>query len=313
MSAARAAVARLPGWLGLDLPRLRRTRSRGRARSRRTALTARGRRLALIVACAVPLLAGGYVWLRDSSLVRVEHVAVSGLHGADSPAIRAALRAAAGDMTTMHVRIDELRNATGPFPVVKDLRVTTQFPHGLYIRVIQYHPVAAVTIDNARVPVAADGTVLNGELASGSLTTVDATGGSAGGRLTDPRALHAVALLGAAPAPLRALIDAVVPDSEGGLQARLQAGPTIEFGAATQLRAKWDAAARVLNDARSHGASYLDVRVPARPVAGRFPGDPSPAPAASYAPSSASATGAAGTTATSTDSQTGTAAGGLAP
>ena len=312
MSAARAAVARLPEWLGLDLPRRRRTRSRGRARSRRTALTARGRRLALIVACAVPLLAGGYIWLRDSSLVRVEHVEVSGLHGADSPAIRAALRAAAGDMTTMHVRIDELRNATGPFPVVKDLRVTTQFPHGLHIRVIQYHPVAAVTIDNARVPVAADGTVLNGELASASLTTVAASGGSAGGRLTDPRALHAVALLGAAPASLRAFVDAVVPDSEGGLQARLHAGPTIEFGAATQLHAKWDAAARVLNDARSHGASYLDVRVPARPVAGRFPGDPSPAPA-SYAPSSASATGAADTTATSTDSQTGTAAGGSTP
>ena len=36
---------------------------------------------------ALPLLAGGWLWLRNSSLVAVEHVQVSGVHGAEAHAI----------------------------------------------------------------------------------------------------------------------------------------------------------------------------------------------------------------------------------
>jgi cell division protein FtsQ len=50
----------------------------------------------------------------------------------------------------------------------------------------------------------------------------------------------------------------------------LRNGPLLEFGDDARARAKWIAAARVLGDPRSAGASYLDVRVPERPVAGRF-------------------------------------------
>src|ERR1700737_2525770 len=60
---------------------------------------------------ALPLLAGGWLWLRDSSLVSVERVQVSGVHGPDAHAIEAALAGAARHMTTLDVRPGALRAA----------------------------------------------------------------------------------------------------------------------------------------------------------------------------------------------------------
>src|ERR1700742_411544 len=49
-------------------------------------------RIALIaMLIAMPLLGGGWLWLRQSPLVSVQHVRVSGVHGSDAGAIEAAL------------------------------------------------------------------------------------------------------------------------------------------------------------------------------------------------------------------------------
>jgi hypothetical protein len=48
-------------------------------------------------------------------------------------------------------------------------------------------------------------------------------------------------------------------------------GPDLIFGDATDLEAKWAAAARVLADASSRGATYVDLRLPERPAAGGLP------------------------------------------
>ncbi|HEY2570335.1 MAG TPA: hypothetical protein VGI27_02625, partial [Solirubrobacteraceae bacterium] len=67
-------------------------------------------RLAAIVALvAMPLLAGGWLWLRGSSLVAVSHVRVTGVHGSDARAIDAALSSAAHGMTTLQVNPATLR------------------------------------------------------------------------------------------------------------------------------------------------------------------------------------------------------------
>ena len=65
---------------------------------------------------ALPLLAGGWLWLRDSSLVAVEHVRVSGVHGPEATAIEAALTGAARHMSTLDVHAGALRAAVAPFP-----------------------------------------------------------------------------------------------------------------------------------------------------------------------------------------------------
>jgi len=228
----------------------------------------RARRLALAVVVAV-LPAAGWMWLRDSGLVAVNDVHVTGAHGAGAPAVRSALTAAARDMTTLHVRIESLRTAVRPYPVVKDLRVETDFPHGMSIQVIEHDPVAAVLLEGRRVPVAADGTLLRGQAAGERLVTLQLAPANGGGRLTDRRALAAVRVMGAAPRALRPHVTGVDfgPD---GLRVSLRQGPLLQFGDAARARAKWVAAARVLADPRAAGASYLDVRAPQRPVAGRF-------------------------------------------
>jgi cell division protein FtsQ len=218
---------------------------------------------------ALSLLGLGWLWFRDSGLVAVTDLTVSGVHGSEAPAVRAALDEAARDMTTLHVREDQLRTAVRPYPIVKDLRVMTEFPHGMTIEVIEHDPVAAVLLNGRRVPVASDGTLLRGQPAGDRLLTLQLPSGNGGGRLTDRRALAAVRVMGAAPRSLRAYVTGIDfgPD---GLRVGLRGGPLLQFGGAGRARAKWTAAARVLADPRAAGASYLDLRAPERPVAGRF-------------------------------------------
>ena len=64
---------------------------------------------------AVLLVLGGVYrfWARDSSLVSVEHVTVTGVTADDAKRVRSALAATARTMTTLHVREDRL---TRPWP-----------------------------------------------------------------------------------------------------------------------------------------------------------------------------------------------------
>ena len=48
-------------------------------------------------------------------------------------------------------------------------------------------------------------------------------------------------------------------------------GPVLYFGDSHRLAAKWAAASRVLADASSRGATYLDLRLPERPAARAAP------------------------------------------
>src|SRR6185312_13427446 len=66
-------------------------------------------------------------------------------------------------------------------------------------------------------------------------------------------------------------------DSAKGLTVVLRGGLLAYFGDAARPRAKWLALARVLADAGSAGATYVDVRVPDRPAAGFPPGVAPPA------------------------------------
>ena len=75
-------------------------------------------------AVVIVVLVVGWLWLRDSSLVAVERVTVTGASGPDAPRVRSALERAGLDMTTLHVRDGALRTAVEPFAAVEG--VTTQ-------------------------------------------------------------------------------------------------------------------------------------------------------------------------------------------
>jgi len=225
----------------------------------------------LLIALAVCLVLGaGYrFWLRDSPLVAVEKVQVTGLTTKDAPRVRAALASAAHTMTTLHLRRDVLQQAVAAYPVVRTLELHTDFPHGLAIHVVEYTPAALA----GGLPVAGDGTILRGIPVEGSLPRIAAGGNLHGNRLTDPVALHAARIAGAAPAALRARLETIDMRSQDGLVVEMRDGPELIFGNATRVRAKWIAATRVLADPDAEGASYIDVRLPGRPAAGGLPAE----------------------------------------
>jgi cell division protein FtsQ len=223
--------------------------------------------LVLGAVAAVALLGGAWVWLRDSSLVSVDRVTVTGLSGPDAGEIRVALGVAARNMTTLDVRLSQLRTAVAPYPMVKDLRVSTQFPHGMRIHVIEQLPVGALVAGGVTIAASADGTLLHG-VSTASLPTVPVGSFPGGSRITDWTALEALALLAATPHGLASRVSQVTTSAGHGLVVQLRSGPAIYFGTPSALAAKWAAATAVLAAPTSVGATYIDVTDPARPAAG---------------------------------------------
>jgi cell division protein FtsQ len=308
VSTGQAAAGRRLGW-GAGRKRAgrgRRTRGGVRRVGLRGIAAASARLVAamppwlrrwLLIALAVSLvLAAGYrFWLRDSPLVSVDDVSVTGLTMKDAARVRASLVSAAHTMTTLHVDRDELAEAVEPYPVVRTLEVETDFPHGLRIHVIEHQPAALVR----GLPVAGDGTILRGIPVEGSLPKLESRGGLGGSRLTDSAALHGARVASAAPAALRPRLESIEMRSQDGIVVQLRDGPELIFGDATRIRAKWIAATRVLADPEAEGASYIDVRLPGRPAAGGLPAATlapvAPAGEAQLAPPATGAPPASGT------------------
>jgi cell division protein FtsQ len=222
-------------------------------------------RLLLIAAALITVLLGGWLWLRDSPLVGVRQVTVTGADGPQAAQIRRAVEQAASGMTTLHVDAGALRKALAGFPIVQDVRVHPSLPHRLRVEVVEHDAVGAIAVGGRRVPVAASGLLLTGAPA-GSLPTLTVRGALPGDRVRDRRVLAEVHLLAAAPRPLRMRVGKVFMGPKG-LTARLSAGPQLVFGGTDRLAAKWAAAVAVLADPSSAGTTALDLRVPERPAA----------------------------------------------
>lgn len=215
----------------------------------------------------VAILYGAWLIARDAPLFKIEKVAVTGLHGSVVPGVRQRLEQAGLGMTTTHVDVAALTRAVASYTVVKGLHVKTQFPHGLTIDVTEQLPVAALVVGQARLPVAPDGIVVHGLTGpTGILPTFTSSTLPSADQVTDPVSLASLEVLDIAPAVLRRTIVRVGPGS-GGLTVFLRNGPRLYFGDTSRLHAKWAAAARVLADQQSRGATYVDVRLPDRPAA----------------------------------------------
>jgi cell division protein FtsQ len=238
-------------------------------------------RAMLFALIALPLLGGGWLWLRDSSLVSVRHVHITGVHGTDAIEIRTALDRAAARMTTTDFNAGALRSAVSSFAIVGALHVSTSFPHTVSISVSERPPVVALLSAGQRTAVAADGTVLGPALLSSSLPVVS---GSVepppGAHLHEATALAAATVVGAAPTSLASFAVRVFNGAEG-LTVAMRNGLLVYFGNATRPHAKWLSLARVLTSPSAAGALYVDVRLPERPAAGFSTSSSSSAPVGS--------------------------------
>ena len=234
-------------------------------------VTRRGRRilrLGLGLILVLALAATGWMWLRDSSLVAVRDVRITGVSASDGEQVKAALLSAALEMTTLHVRPEVLEEATSNLTSVGSLKVSKDFPHGLNIEVIERRPVAALASKGEqRIPVTGDGIVMRGVTAERDLPNLALDSAAIGPKLTDRRALRALTIAGAAPDELLRRSSEVAVGKQG-VVVSLKNGPELVFGTDADARAKWIAAARVLAESSAAGATYLDLRIPGRVAAG---------------------------------------------
>ncbi|HKN95159.1 MAG TPA: FtsQ-type POTRA domain-containing protein [Thermoleophilaceae bacterium] len=226
------------------------------------------RRRALVVLLIVCALFAIYrLWFRNSSFVSVQHVSVSGLTTSDAGRIRLALVSAAHDMSTLDVNQSALNGAVSGFPVVKAVVAKPSFPHTLKIHVIEEQPTAVLAVGGERLLLAPDGTVLRGVTTGHPLALIKSRGAVPQQTLTDRVPLSALHVAAAAPAALAGRITSVGHDKEG-IVVHLRNGPRLIFGTDSRAFAKWAAVAAVLADPTSKGATYVDVRLPGRAVAG---------------------------------------------
>lgn len=245
------------------------------------------RRLLASLALAIALAAGYLFWLRDSSLVAVEEVSVVGIDS--RPDIVATLEAEAARQTTLHVDRGALEAAVADEPLVRGLTVEADFPNALEIVVDRRDPVAL--LEPAGLLVAGDGVVLErGTKAAGvPVVELDAEGRPGAGERVAGDARTVATLLGAAPSAMLPEVSGVTIDPDFGIAAQLSAGIELRFGTPGKAKAKWLAAVAVLADPGLEGATYIDLSVPSRPVAGGGVEDPAEAGALGEAAPAASA------------------------
>lgn len=230
------------------------------------------RRRFLVVNCAALALAAGYLfWLRDSGLVAVKEVTVTGLSGGDADSARTAIERAARDSTTLHVDRAAIEQVAEAFPAIRGLVITPDFPNSMTVRVIEHRPVAVLALGARRAVVAGDGSVLTGRPAKGSLPTIEIAGSFPRRQVEAGAALDAVRVAGGAPSVITARLEKVVRQRGRGVVVHVKNGPRLLFGDAGRVAAKWAAAIRVLADRDAAGAEYIDVRIPERPAAGGLP------------------------------------------
>ena len=225
-------------------------------------------RRALLAAAALTLaLTGGYFFARDSTLFEIRKVTVTGASGPDAPKVESLLRQAAGDMTTLNADAGELQEAAAAYPTVKSVEIDRHLPHDVTLIVHEKRPVATVDAGGRKIPLAADGRLLTGATPPENLPRLQLDHPT-GNRISDARGRQLVALVAAAPSALRRRADEAQLSQDTGLTLKMDRGPDLYFGTATDLPAKWKAAARVLADPTAEGATYVDVRVPERAAAG---------------------------------------------
>jgi cell division protein FtsQ len=229
---------------------------------------------------------GAWTWLRDSSLAAVRDVEITGATSSEESKVRAALDAAARDMTTLHVRKEALRASVAQYASVAGLEVRSDFPHTLRIRVLEHKPVAVLVSGDREIAASGDGLLLQGVVADGDLPVIKTDAPPVGDRVSNANTRTALAIAAAAPDELLRRIDRLWTGPRGMMLALVD-GPDLIFGDASDARRKWLSAARVLADPSAAGATYLDVRIPERVAAGGLGPVPEPTPEATGTPTPA--------------------------
>ena len=242
-----------------------------------------GWRLTLALAVLVmAILGGGFLWLRSSSLVAIHQVRVTGLSGPNVAQITRTLKSRAKTMTTLDLDVSALLRSVAAYPYVHSLSVSTHFPHGVTIDVLEQVPLATVSVGGRTVVVNGSGEMVPGSVGhSGRLPSVPlgSSGGGGGAstpdsdadRITAPGPVAALRVLAAAPYGFLPHIKSATMTSAHGVVVQLRDGPRLYFGPRGHAVAKWNSALALLAARGSEavaGAQYIDLSDPRSPSVG---------------------------------------------
>jgi cell division protein FtsQ len=221
-----------------------------------------------IVAVAATVYAGA----RESSVFAVRSIEVSGAPPALQTEVRAALTPVVG---TSLLALDgaAIQRRVEALPSVRSVAYDRSFPHTLHIVVVPEKPVAVLRRGRESWLVSARGRVVAKvpRLMAPALPRIwvpTATAVLAGDFLDADHggtAARSLALVGRFPARI-----AFAAFAHGDLLFRLRSGLELRLGDPTDVRLKLAIARRAMR-ALPAGATYLDVSVPRRPVAGTNP------------------------------------------
>ncbi len=225
-------------------------------------------RAVLIVIFAAAIFAAYSFWFRDSSLVAVKSVNVTGIgKGKLDAQLRQALDHAGRGMTTLDASQAELVKVARPFPSVQAVSIDPTFPSTLNVKVTKRTPVALIGEGSGAVGVAEDGRVMRGVPAGGDhLPRLPLTAAPKGSWVGGP-VLEQAEMLGADPKPLLRYVDHSF-NAESGIGVELDGGVDLLFGTAANAGQKWKAGAAVLSDPELGPLDYVDLSVPRRPAVG---------------------------------------------
>lgn len=222
----------------------------------------------ICAACLVAALTAAYfLWFRDSAFVAVESVRVEGIEGPERDAVVAALEETGSAMTTLHVSEEELGAAVAGFPTVVGISTETDLPHGLIVEVTERPPVLNAGAGGRSAAIAGDGTILTGVDAGGGLPSFEVAKLPASGKLSG-EGLAVARIAGAAPAPLRSLIEGFELEDAETIEIELRGGLPVYFGDSERAEEKWAAIAVILANPEIDALTHLDVRAPERPALG---------------------------------------------
>lgn len=245
MAARAARLLRRPSARALSWPRIR-------------------NRL-IVAGLVLAALAAAYLlWFRDSSLVAIENVRVTGADVA--PGVADRLTAAATGLSTLNIDRAAIESAVADDPSVVGLKIDTDFPHAVTIDVQGREPAGWLDADGGTV-VAGDGIVLATGVERPDGIPEIAAAGSIGDRVEGSE-LAAARVLGAVPGPLQPQVAKAYVDEGHGVVAVLDGGIELRFGSPANADQKWRAAASVLADPNRTSATYIDLSAPLRPVVG---------------------------------------------
>jgi cell division protein FtsQ len=233
----------------------------------------RGRRFwagvaAGVVVVALVLAGGAYVALH-SSLFSVTTVTVSGEHHETADEVLAAsgLR---GDPSMASVNTAAVaQRIEASFPWVATADVVTHWPHTVSITIVERRAVAIVhSPAGAASLVDVTGRELgaprpNEALPSLQFAVVKGSPGSAGTATQLPAAAEPGLLVAASlPRAFKWQVDTIVVDPRGQVTLRMNSPVTFELGFASNLGAKYEAIAAIIEHATLHAGDVVDVSVP---------------------------------------------------